>query len=142
MAENTRKRTGEFLRKLFEILMPHAEGLQARDALKALEGSVQLTEYEKGIYESGSQRFKKIVHFATVDCVKAGWLLKNKGRWVITEAGRDAYSKYTDPEDFYRRAVKLYHEWKASQPVSKRDGPDESGDEISGKTASITFEEA
>jgi len=31
MAEVTRRRTGEFLRKLFEILMPHPDGMQARE---------------------------------------------------------------------------------------------------------------
>jgi len=31
MAEVTRRRTGEFLRKLVEILMPHPDGMQARE---------------------------------------------------------------------------------------------------------------
>lgn len=48
MAEVTRRRTGEFLRKLFEILMPLPDGMQARDALAALEKTVTLTEYENG----------------------------------------------------------------------------------------------
>jgi restriction system protein len=76
--------------------MPHPEGMQARDALAALEKSISLTEYERGSYESGGRRFDKIVRFATVDCVKAGWLSKTKGRWIITDGGRDAYSAYTD----------------------------------------------
>jgi len=57
MAEVTRRRTGEFLRKLFEILMPHPDGMQARDALAALDKAVTLTEYESGTYESGGRRF-------------------------------------------------------------------------------------
>ena len=85
MAEVTRRRTGEFIRKLFEILMPHQDGLPAREALATLRQKVQLTEYEQGSYESGGQRFEQIVRFATVDCVKAGWLQKQKGRWAITE---------------------------------------------------------
>jgi hypothetical protein len=32
MAEITRRRTGEMLRKLFEVLLPVPEGMQARDA--------------------------------------------------------------------------------------------------------------
>jgi restriction system protein len=79
MPDVTRRRTGEFIRKLFEILMPHPDGLQAREALAALREKVQLTEYEQGSYESGRQRFEHIVRFATVDCAKAGWLLKQKG---------------------------------------------------------------
>jgi restriction system protein len=141
MAEVTRRRTGEFLRELFEILMPYPDGMQARDALAALEKAVKLTEYENGTYDSGGRRFEKIVRFATVDCAKAGWLQKTKGRWIVTEAGKAAYASQSDPEAFYKQAVKLYNEWKASQP----DAPatdDEHEEKASAKVASITFEEA
>lgn len=142
MAEISRRRTGEFLRKLFELLMPRPDGLQAREALAALEANVALTDYEKGTYDSGGRRFEKIVRFATVDCVKAGWLQKIKGRWMVTEDGKTAYAAYSDPEAFYKRAVKLYQEWKSSQPDAESPDPDAIEDETSGKAASITFEEA
>ena len=142
MAEVTRRRTGEFIRKLFELLIPHADGLPAREAIDALRGKVELTEYEQGSYESGGQRFEKIVRFATVDCVKAGWLLKQKGRWSITDEGKKAYGTIADPEAFYRRAVKLYHEWKASQPGGEAETEEELDNGSGGKAASITFEQA
>jgi len=77
---------------------------------------VQLTPYEAGDYESGGRRFEKIVRFATVDCVKAGWLSKHKGVWVLSTEGLRAYERWTDPEAFYRAAVRLYHAWKRAQP--------------------------
>src|SRR4026207_1358733 len=104
MAEVTRRRTGEHLRMLFGILETHPDGMQAREALSALAARMQLTPYEQGTYESGGRRFEKIVRFATVDCVKAGWLQKQKGRWSTTEEGRKAYRELTDPEAFYRSA--------------------------------------
>jgi restriction system protein len=141
MAEITRQRTGELLRKLFEILKQAPDGLPAIEALTALENSVKLTPYESGDYQSGGRRFEKIVRFATVDCVKAGWLQKNKGKWSLTDAGWSAYQAYKDPAMFYSEAVKLYRQWKAAQL------PD--ADEVivdivdSGtKNASITFETA
>lgn len=142
MAEITRRRTGELLRKLFEILIQHPDGMQAREALDALASSVQLTDHEKGSYRIGGRRFEKIVRFATIDCVKAGWLLKAKGTWSLSEAGKDAYRTYRDPEEFYRAAVKLYHEWKASQPASAPAPMEVEEAEDAGKAASITFEEA
>jgi len=142
MAEVTRRRTGELVRKLFEILMSHPDGLQAREALDQLRARVQLTDYEKGTYESGGSRFDQIVRFATVDCVKAGWLLKHRGRWSVTEEGKAAYTGHPDPETFYRRAVKLYWEWKSSQPEGEPRGEDEAADATSGKAASVTFEQA
>lgn len=142
MAEVTRRRTGEFLRKLFEILMPLPEGLPAREALAELEKRVTLTEYEAGSYESG-RRFEKIVRFATVDCVKAAWMLKQKGRWSITDEGKKAYAMQSDPEAFYKEAVKLYNKWKASQPGGEGDSEESQiEDDNSGKAVSITFEQA
>jgi restriction system protein len=142
MPEVTRRRTGCFIRKLFDILIPHPDGMPAREALAALREKVQLSEYEQGSYESGGQRFEQIVRFATVDCVKAGWLLKQKGRWATTDEGKKAYAAFPDPEAFYRRAVKLYHEWKASQPGGEPETGEEIDDGSNGKAASITFEQA
>jgi Virulence protein RhuM family/Mrr N-terminal domain len=116
MAEITRRRTGEFLRELFSILMAAPEGMRASDALQALAGRFTLTPFETSTYESGSRRFEKIVRFATVDCVKAGWLVKDKGIWTITDAGQAAHAELPDPEAFYKRACKLYAEWRAAQP--------------------------
>ncbi|SRR6266851_1881298 len=115
MADITRKRTGELLRKLFEILIARPEGMQARDALEALVRSVELTPYEAGNFANGARRFERIVRFATIDAVKAGWLVKTKGRWSVTEAGRAAFNSIRDPEGFYKEAVHLYHQWKASR---------------------------
>lgn len=143
MAEITRKRTGQFLRKLFEFLMGHPEGLQAGDALAQVRQSFELSEYEKGTYGSGEPRFDKIVRFATVDCVKAGWLLKNKGQWTISDAGKAAYAKFKDPEVFYKEAVKLYREWKHGRiPILTGESKLSEDAEPDDKAVSITFEQA
>lgn len=141
MPEITRRRTGELLRKLFDILISEP-GMSARDALARLEGQVELTPYESGSYQSGSRRFEHILRFATVDCVKAGWIAKEKGKWTITEAGRQAHLQYQDPEAFYKRAVQLYKEWKANRPDSEPESSVESEDPQSGKAARVTFEQA
>ncbi|MBI5262205.1 MAG: restriction endonuclease [Bradyrhizobium sp.] len=148
MAEITRERTGELLRKLFSILLEFPEGLAAGVALERLAARVALTEYEAGVYpSSGVRRFEQIVRFATVDCVKAGWLVKQRGTWTLTEAGRSAYQSITDPAAFYREAVRLYREWDAARGATTAPA-DEISDEIiengatSEKSARITFEQA
>jgi len=70
MAEVTKRRTGEFLRKLFEILIAHPDGMQARDALAALEGQFELTEYEKGRYPSGGVRFLNVRRFQAAQAAR------------------------------------------------------------------------
>lgn len=142
MPEITRRRTGEMLRQLVEVLLPVPEGIQAREALAELEKRLTLSEYEKGEYASGGKRFDKIVRFATVDLVKAGWLHKEKGRWTVTSEGMKAYQAFHDPEAFYKEAVRLYHQWKANKPLDIGNQDEEVEEETPGKVASITLEQA
>jgi restriction system protein len=143
MAQITQHRYGEFLRKLFELLANQPDGMLARDAIKALESHFTLTDYENGEYESGGRRFDKVIRFATLDTVKAGWMLKTKGRWTLTDAGRAALVTYKDPEAFAKKALQLYNEWRKSQPATEAEdtGP-EDGEKATEKQVSVTFEQA
>lgn len=141
MSNISYQRTGTFLRTLFQILLKESEPLKARDALDKLAAQVEMSEYEKGSYGSGVQRFDQIVRFATVDCAKAGWLVKNKGYWSVTDLGKEALSKYQDGETFYREAVKLYYQWKNQQPtVEPSEVPEPESGETEAKTVAITYE--
>lgn len=139
MAEISRKRSGELVRRVFSILMDHPEGMHAKDVLQALENSVTLTDFENSEYPNrpGVRRFEKIVRFATIGPVKAGWLVKNKGKWILTDEGEAALKGYPDPEEFMRRVGQLYRKWKAAQPDL-----DEAPDEAVAETAATTLEEA
>lgn len=142
MPEITRKRTGELIRIVVELLLNKPDGMPAQEILNHIPLAVQLSEYEKGYYNSSptDPRFEKIVRFATVDLVKAGWLIKNKGQWILTEEGRKAYNKYHDPEKFYKEAVRLYHDWKRNRP-KKIEGEIESIEDVAEKVT-FTYEEA
>lgn len=142
MAEITRKRTGEFLRELFGILAKSPSPIKASKALQLLREQFQLTEYESGIFPSGGPRFEKIVRFATVDCVKAGWMEKSKGHWTLTDPGKKALEEFKDPEKFYREAGKLYRAWKNTSLGDQADIENFSGEDNGGQgSATITFEE-
>ncbi len=139
-SNNNTQRMGELLRALFEILEAHPDGMRARDALRALQEKVELTPYEEGEYSSGGKRFDKMVRFATIACVKAGWLVKEKGIWTLTEAGKEAYRRYSSPTTFYRQARLQYQAWRKA---AKADATSTAGDEEeTAQNAAITFEEA
>lgn len=129
MPEITHKRRGELLRKVFEILAQHTDGLPAKEVLQRAEQSLALTDFEKSEYPNrpGVRRFEKIVRFSTITVVKAGWLIKSKGRWALTDTGVKAYQKFQDPERFSQEAARLYREWKETQPEVEEieeDSPD------------------
>lgn len=146
MANVSRRRTGEFLRTLFQLLMDEPSSIKAGHAIQQVADLSKLTEWEQGQFPSGGRRFEKIVRFASVDCVKAGWLQKDQGIWSITDAGRKAFAQYKDPEAFYKEACRLYSVWKqqrdavAGAPPSSQ--ADEGEIEIDAEKTSFTFEEA
>ena len=141
MANVTRERTGQFVHALLELLTAHPDGLKAREAIDRVANSFSLTDYERGEYDSGGVRFEKILRFATVDCVKAGWMRKSKGVWTITEEGAEALTVHAAPGDLYREATRLYRQWKRARDAEATDGTDDDIDD-EGRSVSVTFETA
>lgn len=141
MAEVTVRRQGELIRKAFDILLQHSDGLPAKEVLEQIEKSVALSDFEKSTYPNRPdvRRFEKIVRFASIPHVKAGWLLKSRGRWTVTKEGEEAYRRFPDPEQFRREAVRLYRQWAVSRSEPPEDGEDE---EAETPGATITFETA
>jgi restriction system protein len=148
MSNISRHTVGELQRGVFKILSDHPEGLPAKDVIGRMPQIVPPTDFEKGDYPKhpGIQRYGKMIRFATIGPVKAGWLIKEKGKWYLTEEGIKAYSRFQDPEEFRRENSRLYHQWLDKQPKETAEAADEFNEEI-GTTeriadASSTLEEA
>src|SRR3990172_5792438 len=137
MPEITRKRNGELVRGIFEILKKYPDGYPVKDLLRDLEALVPPTDFERGAFPKRPEvrRYERIVRFATISFVKAGWLVKDKGLWSLSEAGLKAYEKFKDPEEFAREAGRLYREWKKEQPEEPQESDESPG-------AAATLEEA
>jgi restriction system protein len=143
MADVTRKRVGELARGVFTVLMPHSEGLPAKAVLEQMWTVVPPTDFERQNYPANPEvrRYEKMVRFATISSVKAGWLSKNKGLWALTEEGRGAYSRFDDPYEFIREAGRLYKQWKDRQPAEEPETEDEEF-ATEAVDAAMTLEEA
>lgn len=129
------------MQALFDALHEHGpDGMQAGQAIQEVEKRVRLTDFEAGHYADGSRRFDKILRFATIAPVKAGWIVKDGGRWYVTEEGWQARKKHKDPLEFTKRASQLYQSWKKGQPA-KPAGPT-SDDEAVEASAVIALEAA
>lgn len=140
MAEITKTRKGQLIGAVLTVLKAYPEGLAASDVLKAVAQAMPPTDYEQGTYSEGSRRFEKIVRFCTITPVKAGWMVKTKGVWTITDEGRAAVESHTTPESLWDSAWKLYQAWKKAQPA---DGDDEDvSDPDDATSPTTTLEEA
>jgi len=135
-----RRRRGQLLYGVFDVLAEHSDGIRAKDALAAVEQRVGLTEFEQGTYPGTDiRRFEKTVRFQTINAVKAGWMVKDKGTWSATEDGLIAHSTYRDPTQFMEEAERLYREWAKDQPEKER-AVEEEDEEAAG--VSLTVEKA
>jgi restriction system protein len=121
MAEITRERVGQLQRGIFRVLLDHPDGLPAKEVLANLQEEVPPTPFEASDYPNrpGVRRFEKIARFVTIAPVKAGWLVKDRGHWHLTDLGRAALESHTDPAKFAREASRLYKLWEEQRPESE-----------------------
>lgn len=117
MAEVTIHRAGEMVRALFELLASEPEGLPPGVALKRLAQKLPPSPFESTYYPNFPKirRYEQLVRFHTIGAVKAAWMTKTGGIWLLTESGRQALADYPDPVAFKKAEDKKYREWKASQ---------------------------
>jgi restriction system protein len=118
MAEINNRRSGELMRAAFAALLDKPDGLPAGEVIRRVEQVVPPTPFEAADYPNrpGTRRFEKLVRFFSINTVKAGWLLKQKGVWYLTDEGKAAYEKFTDSEAFMKEAIRLYRVWAKAQP--------------------------
>jgi restriction system protein len=148
MSSTSQVRVGQLQRGVFKLLLDQPEGLPAKEIISRMAQVVPPTDFEKSDYPKhpGTQRFGKMIRFGTIAPVKAGWLVKEKGKWYLTDEGKSAYARYQDPEEFNREARRLFDQWAGKQPKEVADAEEEFHEEI-GTTervadASSTLEEA
>jgi len=58
------------------------------------------------------------LHFYSIDRIKAGYMRKHKGTWILTSEGEQAMK--LGPEKLLQSATTKYREWDAQR---KKDAP-------------------
>ncbi len=71
MPNVTNRRTGEFLRKVVEFLINKPNGEQPKNIFKMIAETIELTEYEKGYFNTAgdSPRFIRLIRFGSINLV-------------------------------------------------------------------------
>ena len=93
-------------------------------------------EWAKAVYEkSGYVRWHSILHFFSIDCIKAGFLIKKKGVWYLTPEGDTAIQ--LGEVGLLQAAQDAYRKWNSErQPeADSEDGEEEVGEQ--GQEATI-----
>lgn len=102
----------------FNILKDSSGGsLRSQELFSKLEKTLDLDDWARQAYaKSGYTRWVSILHFFSIDCVKAGYLEKEQGVWKLTDSGRNAIK--LGERGLLDEAGKAYRDWKKeNQPA-------------------------
>lgn len=139
MAEITKERIGQLMGVILAILIDHPDGLKAAEVIEESRQRLPPTDFESSLYPNTQQeRYGKMLRFSTIAPVKAGWIVKNKGTWFVTDEGKAAYRTFYDPRELVKEAERLYKLWKNAQEPEPT-AVDEPG---SASSAGATLDEA
>jgi hypothetical protein len=102
MFNKSRKSHGELVRRAFEILLNHPEGMTFTSVLQRFQQDIP--EDYRG--ESYIQKLYYGLLYGAVAPTKALWLVDDQGHWSVTEKGRKAFYEFQDPEQFLAEAAR------------------------------------
>lgn len=141
MAKDKLSRSRELAAKVIfaalQILNEKGGQAPGREVLSEVEKRVTLDDWAKATYEkSGYIRWQSILHFFSIDCIKAGYLIKKKGVWYLTPEGENALK--LGEVGLLNAATAAYRIWKnENQPTEVVEDQDVSDEGQQGQEATI-----
>ena len=103
----------------FKILKDAGGSLAGKEVITIIESSVELTEWDKSVYEkTGNTRWVSILHFFTIDAIKSGFLIKEKGTWTLSNTGNDAIQ--LGEVGLLEACTEGYVKWRLSVPAKQQ----------------------
>lgn len=96
---------------VFEILKKESEGLPKKELLSKVAPIFHSDGYANAFLEkSGARRWETILNFYSINCTKAGFLLKESGVWILTQEGEEAMKQ--GAEKLLQTIRQKYKEWQ------------------------------
>lgn len=132
----TRKIAEKTIFAAFNILKNAGGELRGKEVIDKIRETVEFDDYEKHIYEkTGYVRWESILHFYTIDCMKAGYLRKSKGFWILTDEGAEAIK--LGPEHLLNSVNKIYRQWNAVRKTENHESEIEDIEQASIATGQV-----
>jgi restriction system protein len=114
----SRQLAAKVIHEAFKVLKEAGGTMKGYEVVDQIRKRLKLNEWETHRYEkTGYIRWESILHFFTIDCMKAGYMQKNKGTWVLTPEGELALK--LSPDELLVSAKKSYKEWKTHQKTDE-----------------------
>lgn len=125
-----------------KILKENDGELASSLLMETLANRISFDDWARWTLEkTGNIRWQSILHFYSIDLIKAGYLLKKKGVWYLTPEGEKAIDK--GERELLKSAQNLYRIWREKNKkeentqISNKDVPDEQIEAASQKVSSL-----
>lgn len=110
------KFTEELVFNALQILKENGGHIQVKDLHRELGKRTEFNEWASHTNRKGVPRWHVILGFRTVPAVKSGYLIKKRGRWSLTDKGRDVLE--FGAHELAKRSKEKYEEWaKDNNPL-------------------------
>jgi hypothetical protein len=144
MAKFTSERTGEYLSTALKILSEKGGECPSKELMEEILKRLNPTDYERSLNKSGQYRWVTNFRFYSINLVKAGWIEKIGGKWILTESGK----KYVtlSPQEIFDLSGEAYDKWNSERngEETQMEYPEEIEDEpevlMEVKPGDITFQ--
>lgn len=107
MKKNFRQQ--EAIREALLIIKQNGGQMRSGEVFEEMEKSFPVSEFEKQKTNSGSERWVNWLAFYSIDAVKTGFLIKDKGIWHLTPEGEEALTLTI--EEFAKALKDGYNKW-------------------------------
>ncbi len=98
-----------------QALKDNGGELPSSEVTSEVEKRVEFDDWEKSQYEkTGNIRWRAILSFFSIDCIKAGFLVKKKGIWYLTPEGEAALK--LGSVGLLNAAGEAYRKWREENP--------------------------
>jgi restriction system protein len=113
MLEPSLKRPTEILRVILQVLWPKSDGVTAREILDAIPTHLKLSEAEISLVPATSTpQYENTAREVTNTLVEAGWFIKNRDTWYLTDDGRAVCRNVKSMEEIYNAALRKNDEYR------------------------------
>jgi restriction system protein len=119
------------------ILQEKGGPVPGREVVAEVERRVRLDDWATARYAtSGSVRWQAILHFYSIDCIKAGYLVKKQGMWYLTPEGETALT--LGDVGLLNAATAAYRRWRDdNQPIETKEDQEVSDEGHQGQEATL-----
>jgi len=108
----------------FDFLSKQDAPIRSASITEHIRNTAVLTAHELVRFEkTGYIRWESLLHFYSIDYVKAGFITKEKAGWSSTEKGRQ-FRQANGPIAMFNQAGVLYRDWKKARPAKKVQEPE------------------